>query len=78
MRLEPIRIGWMNQKDTAAYAVLDIKLIRSAIERQELRHVRIGRAIRIKPEWVDDWLDRLNDGDGYADIEDDDDERCTV
>jgi excisionase family DNA binding protein len=62
MRLEPIRVGWMNQKDTAAYADLDPKLIRGAIERQELRHVRIGRAVRIKPEWVDDWLALLNDG----------------
>ena len=34
--------------------------IYTACERHEIRHARIGgrRAIRLKPEWIDAWLER--------------------
>lgn len=44
----------------AAYAGVSRDTIYTACERRELRHARIGgrRAIRIKPEWIDAWLER--------------------
>ena len=38
----------------------DRKLPYTACERRELHHVRVGgrRAIRLKPEWIDAWLEQ--------------------
>jgi excisionase family DNA binding protein len=51
---------WMNVGDAAEYAGVCRDTIYTAVERGELRHVRIGgrRSIRVKPAWIDEWLER--------------------
>ena len=51
---------WMNVADAAEYAGLSGDTIYTAVERREIRHARVGgrRAIRLKPEWIDAWLER--------------------
>jgi excisionase family DNA binding protein len=51
---------WLNVADAAEHAGVCRDTIYTAVERGELRHVRIGgrRSIRIKTEWVDGWLER--------------------
>jgi excisionase family DNA binding protein len=55
---------WLRVPQAAAYAGVSRDTIYTACARAELRHVRIGgrRAIRLKPEWVDDWLERYARG----------------
>ena len=51
---------WMNVAEGAEYAGVSRDTIYTACERGELRHARIGgrRAIRMKAEWIDAWLER--------------------
>jgi excisionase family DNA binding protein len=52
---------WLNVHDAAAHANVSRDTIYTACERNELRHVRIGgrRAIRLRAEWIDEWLNRF-------------------
>ena len=51
---------WLKVPAAAMYAGVSRDTIYTACERGELRHVRIGgrRAIRLKAEWIDSWLER--------------------
>jgi excisionase family DNA binding protein len=51
---------WLNVADAAEHAGVCRDTIYTAVERGELRHVRIGgrRSIRIKGIWLDVWLER--------------------
>ena len=51
---------WLTVQDGAEYAALGIDTIYTACERGELRHVKVGgrKAIRLKAEWIDQWLER--------------------
>lgn len=51
---------WMNVSESAEYAGVSRDTIYTAVERSELRHVRIGgrRSIRLKREWIDEWFER--------------------
>jgi excisionase family DNA binding protein len=51
---------WLTVSEGAEYAGVSRDTIYTACERGELRHVRIGgrRSIRLKPEWIDAWLER--------------------
>jgi excisionase family DNA binding protein len=51
---------WFTVSEGAEYAGVSRDTIYTACERRELRHARIGgrRSIRIKPEWIDGWLER--------------------
>ena len=51
---------WLTVAEGAEYAGISRDTVYTACERRELRHVRIGgrRAIRLKPEWIDGWLER--------------------
>jgi excisionase family DNA binding protein len=55
---------WLKVPQAAQYAGVSRDTVYTACARSELRHVRIGgrRAIRLKPEWVDDWLERFARG----------------
>jgi excisionase family DNA binding protein len=55
---------WLNVGEGAEYAGLSRDTIDTACERKELRHVHVGgrRSIRLKPEWIDDWLERHASG----------------
>ncbi len=51
---------WLTVAESATYSGVSRDTIYTAWERRELRHARIGgrRSIRIKPEWIDAWLER--------------------
>jgi excisionase family DNA binding protein len=51
---------WLNVTEAAEYAGVCRDTIYTACERRELDHARIGgrRAIRVKPAWIDRWLER--------------------
>ena len=50
---------WLTVAEGAAYSGVSRDTIYTACERREIRHVRVGRrAIRLKPEWIDAWLER--------------------
>ena len=64
---------WFNVSEAADYAGVSRDTIYTACERRELRSARVSgrRAIRIRPAWIDAWLeqhapdvqDRLRTGD---------------
>ncbi|MBY0496318.1 MAG: helix-turn-helix domain-containing protein [Cyanobacteria bacterium] len=51
---------WLNVSEAAEYASLSRDTIYTACERGELRSARVSgrRAIRIRPAWIDAWLER--------------------
>ena len=51
---------WLTVAEGAEYSGVSRDTIYTACERGELHHARIGgrRAIRLKPEWIDAWLER--------------------
>ena len=51
---------WLTVAEGAEYAGVSRDTIYTACERREIHHVRIGgrRAIRLKPAWIDEWLER--------------------
>ena len=51
---------WLTVAEGAEYAGVSRDTIYTACERKELRHARISgrRSIRLKPEWIDAWLER--------------------
>jgi excisionase family DNA binding protein len=51
---------WFTVSEGAEYAGVSRDTIYTACERRELHHARIGgrRSIRLKPEWIDAWLEQ--------------------
>jgi excisionase family DNA binding protein len=51
---------WFTVMQAAEYAGVSRDTIYTACERREIRQVRVGgrRAIRLKPDWIDAWLER--------------------
>src|SRR5262249_8435211 len=51
---------WLTVAEAAAYAGVSRDTIYTACERRELRHARLGgrRAIRLKCDWIDGWLEQ--------------------
>ena len=51
---------WLNVAEAAEYAGVSRDTIYTACERREIHHARVGgrRSIRLKPEWIDAWLER--------------------
>jgi len=51
---------WLTVAEAAEYAGVSRDTIYTACERREIHHVRVGgrRAIRLKPCWIDEWLER--------------------
>ena len=60
----PASSPWLTVAGAAGYATLSRDTIYTACERGELRHVRVGgrRAIRLRSEWIDAWLERYARG----------------
>lgn len=55
---------WLTVSEAAEYSGLSRDTIYTACERRELRHARVAgrRTIRVKPEWVDGWLEQHSRG----------------
>lgn len=55
---------WLTVTAAARYAAVSTDLIYLAVERDELRHVRVAgrRSIRLRVEWVDAWLEQFGRG----------------
>ena len=51
---------WLSVSEAAEYAGLSRDTIYTACEQEELRSARVSgrRAIRIRPAWIDAWLER--------------------
>jgi len=51
---------WLTVAEGAEHAGVSRDTIYTACERREIHHVRVGgrRAIRLKPVWIDEWLER--------------------
>jgi excisionase family DNA binding protein len=51
---------WFNVSEAAEYAGVSRDTIYTACQRHELRSARVSgrRAIRIRPAWIDAWLER--------------------
>lgn len=65
--LGAIASPWLDAKMAAAYARVHLRVIRGAARTGALRAARIGgrRELRIRIEWLDDWLTSLAPtGDG--------------
>jgi excisionase family DNA binding protein len=55
---------WLNVSESAEYAGVSRDTIYTACERHELRNARVSgrRAIRIRPHWIDNWLEQHSSG----------------
>ena len=51
---------WLKVSEAAEYAGVSRDTIYTACERHELRSARLSgrRAIRIRPQWIDAWLEQ--------------------
>lgn len=51
---------WLTVTEAAQYAGVSRDTVYTACGRREIRHARVGgrRAIRVKLEWIDAWLER--------------------
>jgi excisionase family DNA binding protein len=51
---------WFTVTEAAEYAGVSRDTIYAACERHEMRHARVSgrRAIRVRPEWIDGWLEQ--------------------
>ncbi len=51
---------WLNVAEGAEYAGVCSDLIYDACAARRIHHIRVGgrRAIRLKREWIDEWLER--------------------
>jgi excisionase family DNA binding protein len=63
---------WLNVSEAAEYAGVSRDTIYTACERHELRSARVSgrRAIRIRPHWIDNWLEQHStsaNGQRFAD-----------
>ena len=55
---------WLTVAKGTEYSGVSRDTIYTACERGEIQHARVGgrRAIRIKPTWIDAWLERYTRG----------------
>lgn len=60
--------GWLSINSAAAYAEVSRRTLSKWINDEGLEHVRKGKTVRIKPEWLDAFLMRFH-VDSKADLE---------
>lgn len=56
--------AWLKVEEAAVHAGVSRDTIYTAVERGEMRHVRVGgrRAIRFRVGWIDEWMERHASG----------------
>jgi excisionase family DNA binding protein len=55
---EPIASPWLTKREAADYARVSMRTLERAMHDGDLRHAgEAGLAVRIRLEWVDDWLE---------------------
>jgi excisionase family DNA binding protein len=59
--IRPESFGWTKQ-EAAAYARCSVSTIQRAIRNGRLRAGGTVGLVRIRPEWVDEWLEQRNGG----------------
>jgi excisionase family DNA binding protein len=50
--------SWFNVKWASQYANVSIDTIYTACENGTLRSTKVGRVLRLRPEWIDSFLER--------------------
>jgi excisionase family DNA binding protein len=56
----PTNSPYLTLAEAANYARVSVDTVRRAIYRQELHAAGTAGLFRIKPEWVDEWLENRN------------------
>lgn len=61
---ETLRPAYLTKQEAADYARLHVRTLERAMHANEIRYSGGGgRKVRIRPEWVDDWLEHRGDGE---------------
>jgi excisionase family DNA binding protein len=47
---------WLSVRESARHARVSEKTIRRAYLSRQIRHTRIGRAVRFRRTWIDEWM----------------------
>jgi excisionase family DNA binding protein len=47
---------WLSVRESALHAGVSEKTIRRAYMSRQIRHTRIGRVVRFRRTWIDEWM----------------------
>jgi excisionase family DNA binding protein len=47
---------WLSVRESALHAGVSEKTIRRAYLTRQIRHTRVGRAVRFRKTWIDEWM----------------------
>jgi excisionase family DNA binding protein len=48
--------AWLSVRDAARHAGVCEKTIRRAYLARQVQHTRVGRVVRFRREWIDEWI----------------------
>ena len=60
--MTPSRAAYLTKSEAAEYARVSVRTIERAIQHGELHIAGTRGLIRIRPEWIDAWLEQRADG----------------
>ena len=50
--------AWLNEREAAAHGGLALRTIEKWVAEKTIRFKRVGRRVLIRPEWVDEAIER--------------------